>query len=60
MIIENIDKHLTDQEFFTYIKFFDLVIKKKPFNSDYGNNIFNVYNLKIGDDELLRKCMTQS
>ncbi len=29
MIIDNIDKHLTDKDFFVYAKFFDLFIEKK-------------------------------
>jgi len=29
MILKSPDKHLTDQEFFTYIKFFDFFIEKK-------------------------------
>ena len=36
MILKSPDKHLTDQEFFTLIKFFDLVIEKKGLDDEYG------------------------
>lgn len=49
MIIKNPEKHLTDQEFYTYIKFFDLVIEKK--NLDDDDSSFKVSDLGIGNDE---------
>lgn len=54
MIINNPNKHLTDQEFFTYIKFFDFVIEKKEINDPYVEDAktFSLHDIEIGDDEL--------
>lgn len=54
MIFKDADKHLTDQEFFTYIKFFDFVVEKKEIDDPYVENAktFGLHNILIGDDEL--------
>ena len=49
MIFKSPEKHLTDQEFFSYIKFFDLVIEKKAL--DNGLDTFSLNDLGIGSDE---------
>lgn len=49
MILKSPDKHLTDQEFFTYIKFFDFFIEKKEPDDD--EETFKVSDLTVGDDE---------
>lgn len=49
MILNSPDKHLTDQEFFTYIKFFDLVIEKKELDEDAKS--FELSDIGIGSDE---------
>lgn len=56
MILKSPEKHLTDQEFFTYAKFFDLVIEKKDLDDD--EDTFSIRDLTVG--ELLRICMTKS
>lgn len=54
MILKNPDKHLTDQEFYTYIKFFDFVIEKKEIDDPYIEDAktFGLRDLEIGSDEL--------
>ena len=49
MILKSPDKHLTDQEFYTYAKFFDLIIEKKELEDD--EDTFTIRDLTIGDDE---------
>lgn len=49
MILKSPDKHLTDQEFFTYIKFFDFFIEKKEPDDD--EETFKISDLTVGDDE---------
>ena len=49
MIIKSPEKHLTDQEFFSYIKFFGYVMDKKDL--DDGLDTFNLRDLQIGSDE---------
>jgi hypothetical protein len=53
-MIEDLNKHLTDQEFFTYVKFFDLVISKKNLVNEDTNEI-SVYQFSIGEDESYRR-----
>jgi rRNA processing protein Gar1 len=37
-MIEDLNKHLTDQEFFTYVKFFDMILNKKNIvDEDYDS-----------------------
>ena len=56
MILKYPDKHLTDQEFFTYAKFFDLIIEKKDLDDD--EDTFSIRDLTVG--ELLRTSMTRN
>lgn len=49
MIIKNPEKHLTDQEFYTYIKFFEFVIEQKGFeDEDEDEHSFSLSNIGIG------------
>ncbi len=48
MILKSPDKHLTDQEFFTCIKFFDFIIEKKEIDEE---ETFGISDLTVGDDE---------
>lgn len=56
MILKSPEKHLTDQEFYTYAKFFDLIIEKKELEDD--EDTFTIRDLTIG--ELLRIPMTRN
>lgn len=47
MIIKSPNKHLTDKEFYTYIKFFGLIVEKTEFD-DGENNEFKLSNISIG------------
>lgn len=49
-MIEDLSKHLTDQEFFTYVKFFDMVVSKNNL-ADEDLNEINVYKFSIGEAE---------
>lgn len=49
MIFKAIEKHLTDQEFFTYIKFFEYIINRKPIDDDEDN--FSLDDLSVGTEE---------
>src|SRR3989338_906515 len=49
MILNSPDKHLTDQEFYTLIKFFDLVIEKKEID-DYETS-FELSDISAGKEE---------
>ena len=49
MILKSPEKHLTDQEFFSLIKFFDYVIEKKPIDGD--EETFSIADLTVGNDE---------
>ncbi len=53
-MIEDLSKHLTDQEFFTYVKFFDMVVSKNNL-ADEDLNEINVYKFSIGEDESYRR-----
>ncbi|MEN9524043.1 MAG: hypothetical protein RL536_112, partial [Candidatus Parcubacteria bacterium] len=53
-MIDDLSKHLTDQEFFTYAKFFDLVICKKGLSGEDLREI-SVYQFSIGEDESYRR-----
>ncbi len=53
-MIEDLNKHLTDQEFFTYAKFFDMVINKKNL-ADEDQREIGVYQFSIGEDESYRR-----
>lgn len=48
MIINSPEKHLTDQEFFTHIKFFEYVLNKKELPGDEEN--FKLTDLGIGSE----------
>lgn len=48
MIFKTPDKHLTDQEFFTLIKFFDLVIEKKGLDE---KDTFKISDFGLGSEE---------
>ena len=50
MILKSPDKHLTDQEFFTYIKFDNLVFKHG--NHGEEDDIFQLSDLRIGKEDL--------
>lgn len=49
MILKSPDTHLTDQEFYTYIKFFDLVIEKKGYDDEKTS--FKLMDLSAGNEE---------
>ena len=49
MIIKSPEKLLTDQEFYTFIKFFDFVIEKKELDDD--KEYFDLDDLEIGEEE---------
>lgn len=49
MIFKSIDKHLTDQEFYTLIKFFEYVINRKPIDDD--KDAFSLDDLSLGSEE---------
>jgi len=53
-MIEDLSKHLTDQEFFTYVKFFDMVVSKNNL-ADEDLNEISVYKFSIGEDESYRR-----
>lgn len=53
-MIDDVNKHLTDQEFFTYMKFFELVINKKNLEDEDQGEI-NVYHLSIGEDDSYKR-----
>lgn len=50
MILKSPDKHLTDQEFYTLIKFFDLVVEKKELDDDKTS--FRLTDIGIGSEEV--------
>lgn len=52
MIIKSPEKHLTDQEFFTFIKFFDIVICQKGVDDDEDSDSFRLSDICVGDDEM--------
>lgn len=47
--MKSLDKQLIDQEFYTLIKFFDLVIEKKEFDADKTS--FLLKDLGVGNEE---------
>lgn len=47
MMISTPEKHLTDQEFFTYIRFFDFIIERKNI-SDYKGGAFKLHHIGLG------------
>lgn len=49
MILNSPDKHLTDQEFYTLIKFFDLVVEKKEIDDDETS--FRLMDIGVGSEE---------
>ena len=49
MILNSPDKHLTDQEFYTLIKFFDLVIEKKEIGDEETS--FKLSDISAGSEE---------
>ncbi len=49
MIIASPEKHLTDQEFFSLIKFFDYVIEKKTIDDD--KETFSISDITLGHEE---------
>lgn len=53
-MIDDLNKHLTDQEFFTYMRFFELVINKKNLEDEDQGEI-NVYQLSIGEDDSYKR-----
>jgi len=58
-MIKDLDKHLTDQEFFTYVKFFDLILNQRNLedNEEEDQDEINVCQFSIGeDDSYLRFC----
>jgi len=48
MILKSPDKHLTDQEFFTHIKFFNLIFN----HTEEDNDTFGLTDLEIGSEEV--------
>lgn len=48
MIIEDTNKHLTDQEFYTFAKFIKLITEKKEVNKDIES--FNLYRIILGTE----------
>jgi len=53
-MIDDLSKHMTDQEFFTYVKFFDMILNKKNLEDEDQGEI-NVHRLSIGEDESYRR-----
>ena len=51
MIIKSPNKHLTEQEFFTFVRFFDFIIEKKELDSEENDNSFKISDIIIGRDE---------
>lgn len=49
MILKSPEKHLTDQEFYTLIKFFDFVIEKKEIDDDETS--FSLSDISAGNEE---------
>lgn len=49
-MIKNLSNHLTDQEFFTYVKFFDAVLNKNNLDPDLQGEI-NTHFLSIGEED---------
>jgi hypothetical protein len=49
-MIKDLSNHLTDQEFFTYVKFFDMVLNKNNIDSDLNGEISTHY-LSIGQED---------
>ena len=49
MILQAMDKHLTEQEFYTLIKFFDLFVEHKEFVGD--QSAFTLRDISIGKEE---------
>jgi hypothetical protein len=49
MIMKSPEKHLTDQEFFPLIKFFDYILEKKPIDDD--EDMFSISDLTLGQEE---------
>jgi hypothetical protein len=47
MILKSLEKHLTDQEFYTFIKFFDFVVEKKEMDDE----TFKLTDIGIGKEE---------
>jgi len=53
MITDSTNKHLTDQEFFTHIKLFNLLFGHESIENDYEDNeTFKLSDLKIGEEEM--------
>jgi|GEM_PF-2738056 len=52
MIIKSPDKHLTEQEFFTFIRFFDFIVEKKEIDSEEDDESFKLSDITIGRDEV--------
>jgi len=54
MIIDSTNKHLTEREFFTHIKFFNLLFNNEVIEDEYENKngTFKLSDLKIGNEEL--------
>ncbi len=48
MTLNSLKKHFTDQEFYTFIKFFDLVIEKKEIDDDETS--FSLSDIGIGNE----------
>ena len=53
-MIRDLSNHLTDQEFFTYVKFFDMILNKKNIDQDLSGEISTHY-LSIGDEDSFQR-----
>lgn len=49
-MISSSNKHLTDQEFYSYIKFFELVVEKKELDDENEDDSFTLSGIGIGSD----------
>lgn len=53
-MIRDLSNHLTDQEFFTYVKFFDMILNKKNIDQELSGEISTHY-LSIGDEDSFQR-----
>jgi hypothetical protein len=53
-MIRDLSNHLTDQEFFTYVKFFDMILNKKNIDQNLSGEISTHY-LSIGDEDSFQR-----
>lgn len=55
-MIKDLSNHLTDQEFFTHVKFFDMVLNKKNLDPELNGEISTHY-LSIGDEDSYQRFL---